>query len=110
MNRRNNYFGDEFYRPFEQPWHAEVVAVTVHLSETNLFSWVEWTQTLGQHISAAIKMGAINGTDDYYQAWLHALVELLSVKEVVDLETIVSVQNRWEKAYRNTPHGEPVNL
>ena len=110
MNRRSNYLGDEIYRPFEQPWHAEVFAVTVHLSETNLFSWVEWTQTLGQHIGAANTMRAINGTDDYYQVWLRTLIALLSVKEVTDLETIESMQNRWVEAYRNTPHGEPVHL
>ena len=110
LNRRSNYLGDEIYRPFEQPWHAEVFAVTVHLSETNLFSWVEWTQTLGQHIIAANTMRVINGTDDYYQVWLRTLIALLSVKEVTDLETIASMQNRWAEAYRNTPHGEPVNL
>ena len=110
MTRRSNYLGDEIYRPFEQPWHAEVFAVTIHLSEANLFSWVEWTQTLGQHISAAYTMRVINGSDDYYQVLLHALIDLLSVKEVADLETIASMQNRWADAYRNTPHGEPVNL
>ena len=110
MNRRSNYLGDETYRPFEQPWHAEVFAVTVHLIETKLFSRVEWTQTLGQHISAANTMCVINGTDDYYQVWLRTLIALLSVKEVTDLETLASMQNRWAKAYRNTPHGEPVNL
>ena len=110
MNRRSNYLGDEIYRPFEQPWHAEVFAVTVHLSETNLFSWVEWTETLGQHISAANTMRVIDGTDDYYQVWLHALIELLSVKELADLETIESMQNRWANADRNTPQGEPINL
>ena len=110
MNRRSNYLGNEIYRPFEQPWHAEVFAVTVHLSETNLFSWEEWTQTLGQHISAANTMRVINGTDDYYLVWLRTLIALLSVKEVTDLETIESMQNRWADAYRNTPHGEPVNL
>ena len=110
MNRLNNYLSDEIYRPFEQPWHAEVSAVTVHLSEKNLFSWLEWTQTLGQHISTENTMRVINGSDDYYKVWLHALIELLSAKEVADLETIVSMQNRWADAYRNTPHGEPVNI
>lgn len=110
MNRRNNYLGDQIYQPFEQPWHAEIFAVTIHLSETNLFSWVEWTQTLCQHISAENTVRVINRTDDYYQVWLNALIELLSEKGVADLETITSMQNRWADAYRNTPHGEPVNL
>ena len=98
------------HKPFDEPWHAEVFAVTVHLSERNLFSWAEWTEALGEQISKVKLRRCIDGSNDYYNLWLQALVELLSTKGITDAEAILDVQNRWADAYRNTPHGKPVKL
>ena len=110
MNRLDHYLKKEIYKPFDDPWHAEVFAVTVHLSERNIFSWTEWTEALGNQISKVKLARVIDGSDDYYNLWLQALIELISIKGVTDAETVLYVQNLWTDAYRNTPHGEPVKL
>ena len=106
----DRYLREEIYTPFDEPWHAEVFAVTVHLSERSLFSWAEWTEALGEQISKVKLRRHIDGSNDYYNLWLQALIELISTKGLTDAETILVVQNRWADAYRNTPHGKPVKL
>ena len=110
MNRLDHFSREETHKPFDEPWQAEVFAVTVHLSERNLFSWAEWTEALGEQISNVKLRRCIDGSNDYYNLWLQALVELLSTKGITDAEAILDVQNRWADAYRNTPHGKPVKL
>ena len=106
----DRYLREEIYKPFDEPWHAEVFAVTVHLSERNLFSWAEWTEALGEQISKVKLRRYIDGSNDYYNLWLQALIELISTKGITDAEAISDVKDRWADAYRNTPHGKPVKL
>ena len=101
---------EEIHEPFDEPWHAEVFAVTVHLSDQNLFSWAEWTDAIGEKISTVKLRRSIDGSDDYYNLWLQALIELISTKGITDSEAISDLQKRWADAYRNTPHGKPVKL
>mgnify|MGYP006234734471 FL=1 len=109
--RQLDYFSlEEIQKPFDEPWHAEVFAVTVHLSDQNLFSWAEWTDAIGEKISTVKLRRSIDGSDDYYNLWLQALIELISTKGITDAEAISGVQDRWADAYRNTPHGKPVKL
>ena len=110
MNQLNHFSGEETHKPFDEPWHAEVFAVTVHLSDQNLFSWAEWTDAIGEKISTVKLIRPIDGSNDYYNIWLQALIELISTKGITDVETISDVQDRWTAAHRNTPHGKPVNL
>ena len=110
MSQLDHFSRKKTHKPFDEPWHAEVFAVTVHLSERNLFSWAEWTEALGEQISKVKLRRCIDGSNDYYNLWLQALVELLSTKGITDAEAILDVQNRWADAYRNTPHGKPVKL
>ena len=110
MSQLDRYSREETHKSFDEPWHAEVFAVTVHLSEQNLFSWTEWTEALGEQISKVKQRRCIDVSNDYYNLWLQALVELLSTKGITDAEAILDVQNRWADAYRNTPHGKPVKL
>ena len=110
MSQLDHFSREEPHKPFDEPWHAEVFAVTVHLSERNLFSWAEWTEALGEQISKVKLRRHIDGSNDYYNLWLQALIELISTKGLTDAETILVVQNRWADAYRNTPHGKPVKL
>ena len=100
----------ETHKPFDEPWHAEVFAATVHLSEQKLFSWAEWTEALGEQITKVKLRRCIDGSNDYYNLWLQALIELILTKGITDAEAILDVQNRWADAYRNTPHGKPVKL
>jgi nitrile hydratase accessory protein len=110
LSQLDHFSRKKTHKPFDEPWHAEVFAVTVHLSERNLFSWAEWTEALGEQISKVKLRRCIDGSNDYYNLWLQALVELLSTKGITDAEAILDVQNRWADAYRNTPHGKPVKL
>ena len=110
MSQLDHFSREEPHKPFDEPWHAEVFAVTVHLSERSLFSWAEWTEALGEQISKVKLRRHIDGSNDYYNLWLQALIELISTKGLTDEETILVVQNRWADAYRNTPHGKPVKL
>ena len=110
MSQLDHFSREETLKPFDEPWHAEVFAVTVHLSAQGLFSWTEWTDAIGKQINKARLTRPIDGSNDYYTVWLHALIELISAKGITDLEAIFDVQNHWADAYRNTPHGKPVNL
>ena len=110
MRQLDHFSGEETHKPFDEPWHAELFAVTVHLTQQNLFSWAEWTDAIGAQISKVKLICPIDGSYDYYTVWLHALIELISIKGITDSEAILEVQNRWADAYRNTPHGKPVKL
>ena len=110
MRQLDHFSREEIQKPFDEPWHAELFAVTVHLSERNLFSWSQWTDALGEQINAVKLTRPIDGSDDYYNVWLQALIELISTKGITDVETISDVQDRWAAAYGNTPHGQPVKL
>ena len=52
----------------------------------------------------------IDGSNDYYNIWLQALIELISTKGITDAEAILDVQNRWADGFRNTPHGKPIKI
>ena len=110
MRRLDHFSREEIQKPFDEPWHAELFAVTVHLSDRNLFSWAQWTDALAEQINAVKLTRPIDGSNDYYNVWLQALIELISTKGITDVETISDVQDRWAAAYGNTPHGKPVKL
>ena len=110
MRQLDHFSREEIKKPFDEPWHAELFAVTVHLSERKLFSWPEWTDAMGEQIREVKLIRPIDGSNDYYNIWLQALIELISTKGITDVETISDVQDRWAAAYGNTPHGKPVKL
>ena len=110
LSQLDHFSRMETHKPFDEPWHAEVFAVTVHLSEQKLFSWTEWTDAIGKQINKAKLTRPVDGSDVYYTIWLNALIELISTKGITDAEAILDVQNRWADAYKNTPHGKPVKL
>lgn len=95
---------------FEQPWHAQVFAITVHLSETGLFDWSEWTQTFGAVLAHHGHDRDLNGGDDYFAAWIEALEKLIVSKGVGQAAAIDAFKEQWEHAYLTTPHGHPVHL
>ena len=98
------------YRAFDAPWHAQIFALTVHLAESGLFSWAEWTELLGSELRKNDNASTIDSNEFYYDAWLRALEKLMlrlnfSAQDELDLMRI-----RWEQAYLSTPHGQPVKL
>ena len=65
---------------------------------------------MGKQINKGKLTRHIDGSNDYYNLWLQALIELILAKGITDAEAILDVKNRWADAYRNTPHGKPVKL
>jgi len=93
-------------RVFDEPWQAQAFALAVRLSQTGAFTWAEWTEALSAQIAA-------RGSDDgerYYEAWLAALENLVSLKGLAQPTELERRRAEWDHAYRTTPHGAPVAL
>ena len=95
---------------FREPWEAQAFALAVHLSEAGYFTWAEWVAVLSQEIHAAPQRGDADLGQTYYQHWLKALERLCAEKHLVGLADMRQRQEAWRQAYRNTPHGQPVEL
>ena len=77
----------KFYRNGEEPvfaapWEAHAFALTVKLHEQGLFSWVEWSNSLGEAI-------ATNAEAPYYENWLKALESLVLMKGVIEAQELL---------------------
>lgn len=96
--------------PFAAPWHAAAFAMTVHLHERGVFSWSDWAAALSRALANDEKAGSLDGSDDYYHAWLAALQDLLATKGVAAPAEIETTMKAWHAAYLATPHGAPVRL
>ena len=110
MLQSDSYYIGEICQPFEQQWHAELFATTVHLNDQKLFLWSEWTKWFGDHLRHAGQVQEINGGDDYYQIWLDALIKMITQRNITDEKTIETIKLKWAEAYKNTPHGKKVEL
>jgi len=93
--------------PFGEPWQAQVFAMTVALSERGLFSWSEWTRTLGAEL--ARRPEAV-GEDGYFLAWLAALESLIVDRGVAGPGDLAALARAWLAAAEATPHGRPIVL
>lgn len=112
MNRRNNVLtGDPelpgFPQAFAAPWHAQAFAMAVALNESGAFAWKDWSEALG----AELKSGRHEDSEDgYYGAWLTVLENILCEIAVTDSSELAERKNAWDRAARNTRHGEPIVL
>ncbi|WP_404383602.1 nitrile hydratase accessory protein [Caenispirillum salinarum] len=97
-------------RPFEEPWQAQAFAMAVHLSETGLFTWTEWTETFGTVLSMARTAGRPVDGAAYWEHWVTALEMLLAARGEADKPALEALKEAWADAYRTTPHGTPVRL
>ena len=95
---------------FEQPWHAQVFALTVHLNESGLFSWPDWAALFGETLTAHGHARDLDGGDDYFKAWLAALETMLARLGTAEPERVEEMRSAWETAFLTTPHGDPVRL
>lgn len=91
---------------FAEPWQAQAFALTVALHEKGLFAWPEWSTALSEEIAAF----TASGQEDYFLCWLGALEKLLIGKGLADTDNLAELVAGWDKAYRTTPHGKPVQL
>lgn len=95
---------------FSEPWHAQLFAVTVHLSGRGLFSWPDWTICFGQVLKENGLSKQLDGGDDYFNAWLTALERILADQNAAQADEIEPLVAAWRQAYLTTPHGQPVRL
>ncbi len=95
---------------FEEPWHAQVFALTVHLNEAGHLDWPDWAARFGATLKAHGVDRDLNGGSDYFAAWLETLEAVLAERAMTDAESLATLKTAWERAYLSTPHGEPVVL
>jgi len=95
---------------FEEPWHAQVFALTVHLNEAGHFAWPDWAARFGATLASHGVSRDLDGGSDYFEAWLETLELFLTELSLADPEAIGALKAAWEAAYLSTPHGAPVAL
>jgi nitrile hydratase accessory protein len=101
---------DEGGPVFAEPWQAQAFALAVKLSEQGHFTWKEWAAALANELQAAARRGEPDDGSRYYEHWLAALETLVTSKGLADPTALVTRKEAWAAAYRNTPHGQPVEL
>lgn len=90
---------------FDEPWQAQAFALAVQLQAAGVFTWPEWTAALGRQL--AREAGAGGG---YYEHWVAALEQLVGARGLVAGAELTRRRAEWARAYRETPHGAPVEL
>ncbi len=95
---------------FHEPWEAQAFAMTLALQERGLFTWPEWSATLGDEIKRAQAGGDPDTGETYYRHWLAALERLIAEKGVADRDTLARYRDAWDHAADRTPHGVPIEL
>ncbi len=101
---------DEGGPSFAEPWQAQAFALAVKLSEQGHFTWKEWAASLAGELQAAARRGEPDDGSRYYEHWLSALERLVTAKGLADPTALLTRKEAWAAAYRNTPHGRPVEL
>jgi nitrile hydratase accessory protein len=101
---------DEGGPVFAEPWQAQAFALAVKLSEQGHFTWKEWAAALANELQAAARRGEPDDGSRYYEHWLAALESLVTAKGLADSTALLTRKKAWAAAYRNTPHGQPVEL
>lgn len=95
---------------FNAPWQAQAFALTLKLHEQGYFTWPEWADALAAAITAAQAQGDPDLGDTYYEHWLSALEQLVQSKDLTNATELAERKSLWDKAVRNTPHGQPIRL
>lgn len=81
--------------------------MTVHLHERGLFTWGEWAEILSAELH---KPDRAEDGSDYFDCWVAALGAILVNRGVADADTILALQESWQRAAEATPHGKPIDL
>ena len=96
---------------FQSPWHSQLFAITVQLSETGNFSWKEFVQFFGKSLNESrLELNSLDGNDDYFKCWLIALEEIIISKKLGNSNILSLLKKDWANAYLSTPHGKPVKI
>lgn len=95
---------------FREPWEAQAFAMAVMLHERGHFTWKEWADRLAAEIAAAGARGERDDGTRYYHDWLAALEKLVADKRIVLAGELGTRKDEWDRAARETPHGQPIEL
>ena len=96
---------------FQNPWHSQLFAITVQLSETGNFSWKEFVKFFGKSLDESrLEGNCLDGDDDYFNCWLIALEEIIISKKLGNSNILSLLKEDWTNAYLSTPHGKPVKI
>jgi len=101
---------DEGGPVFAEPWQAAAFALAERLCAQGHFTRGEWAAALADELKLDARRGASDDGSRYYHSWLAALERLVIAKGLSDHATLLARKNAWADAYRNTPHGKPVEL
>ncbi len=93
---------------FRQPWEAQAFAMAVSLNKSGVFTWPQWTKTIGALITADQRPDTTG--ERYYEYWLSALEQLVAANTQISSDLLETRKNAWDRAARATPHGEPIEL
>ena len=95
---------------FAEPWHAQVFALTVHLNESGRFEWRDWVERFSATLKRHGVSRELDGGEDYFIAWLETLEGFLTEQGDATPGELSQVKGDWERAYLQTPQGDPVHL
>ncbi len=97
-------------RAFSEPWEAQAFALTLALHRRGVFTWAEWSATLGAEIKRAQALGDPDTGTTYYQHWLAAIEHIVEQKGITNELTLGRYREAWHRAADRTPHGEAIVL
>jgi nitrile hydratase accessory protein len=95
---------------FEEPWHAQALALADSLVRTGAFTAADWGESLGAALKAAEAQGLPDTTETYYMAVVDALEALSESRSGISEAARQRRRDAWKRAYLSTPHGQPVTL
>ena len=87
---------------FDEPWHANLFALTVSLSKSGVFSWPEWVSIFSSNLAA--KEIKDNCSRDYFSVWLFSLEEVLLRKNQISKENLREVFKELVLAQNKSAH------
>ena len=103
MNKTENDFSKSISnKNFSEPWHANLFALTISLSESGVFSWPEWVSAFSSNLAKnKIKD---NYSKDYFSIWFFSLEEVLLRKNQISKENLREVFEELVLAQNESAH------
>ena len=95
---------------FDEPWQADLFALTVALNEAGHFGWSDWAAAFGAILANHGRDRTLDGGADYFAAWLETLECFVAERGLAAASDVDEIRTAWERAYLETPHGQPVRL
>lgn len=95
---------------FNEPWHAQALALTMHLAKRGVFTWDEWVGAFIPEVREHPQTASEDVNAAYFRQWLSALEKLLAARGLCMPERVHEYVEIWRRAYLNTAHGAPIEF